>query len=462
LLGELPAGEAIAVGFVPEGKPGAQAWLKLKVLDLGTGFNLPLCKGKLSLDGPAGNLDTVTYSLCEAPGLPEPQVWGLDPAYTDECKNDDLATWCEAMLGGETIGTPGKQNPACDLDGDGYSTAQGDCDDQNKNVHPGSIEVCNGLDDDCDGSTDNNVAAPAGVCLSLGVCAGPLADGSPVAKCGGKGGWACSYPFGYESAAETLCDGFDNDCDGKTDEGLLQACGQCGPAPVETCNGLDDDCNGKTDDGVQLPAGTCSGAGVCAQGEAVCKSGIPMCALPPTHESTETLCDGLDNDCDGQTDEELGLGYVCSVGVGACAGTGIKRCGAGGAVVCDGQPGKSGTELCGDGLDNNCDGKTDEGFAVGEQCAAGQGICRVVGKRVCSADQSTAVCNVQPAKAESSEKCGNGLDDDCDGVTDEPACTGGAAQTTCSAGRQGRGWPWLWLLMASVGGIGWRGRRRWG
>lgn len=51
---------------------------------------------------------------------------------------------------------------AADGDGDGFSGCAGDCDDANPGVHPGAAEVCNGRDDDCDGSVDN-VAAPAGI-----------------------------------------------------------------------------------------------------------------------------------------------------------------------------------------------------------------------------------------------------------------------------------------------------------
>jgi streptogramin lyase len=57
----------------------------------------------------------------------------------------------------------------------------------------------------------------------------------------------CSAPTTYQ-AVENLCDGLDNDCDSAIDEGLLNACGLCGPTPVEVCNGLDDDCDGTPDD----------------------------------------------------------------------------------------------------------------------------------------------------------------------------------------------------------------------
>jgi hypothetical protein len=75
-------------------------------------------------------------------------------------------------------------------------------------------------------------------CLSAGVCSSGV-----TAACNG-GTRSCDYSGvgGYE-VTETTCDYLDNDCDGLTDEGLLNACGGCGAVPEETCNGIDDDCD---------------------------------------------------------------------------------------------------------------------------------------------------------------------------------------------------------------------------
>lgn len=419
-LPELLAGETVALGWVPAGS--ATALLKLKVLDLGELFTLP-CSGKLVLNGPSGPVDMVAYDVCAKKG----GIWGLDPGQTDSCKNDTFATWCAATGDLAGIGSPGKSNSPCDLDSDGYPSismtgGQADCDDLSKAVFPGATEVCNGKDDDCNGMTDESLFAPPGTCLNKGVCAGPLVDGKPVAKCDGVGGFSCTYPYGYEAVNETLCDGFDNDCDGFTDEGLTNACGSCGAVPAELCNGKDDDCNGKTDDLVAL-ANDCTSTGVCSQAKSSCLGGTRACSFPPSWEVTETKCDGLDNDCDGQTDEEMGIGSPCSKGDGVCAGTGQWQCGAKGDLVCNAsQPTKGDTELCGDGLDNNCDGQTDEQFNVGSQCEAGKGVCKVVGKLICAADKLAANCSVKPLAASSAEMCANELDDDCDGQTDESTC----------------------------------------
>ncbi len=459
LLAELPAGEAIAIGHVPPVTNSVNALLKTKVLDLGGTFALP-CGAKLTVEGPNGLVDHVTWDLCGTKDYKG--VWNLDPAQADICKNDDLKLWCQPPAELASLGTPGKANLTCDLDGDKYPSqapagAQADCDDLDKQIFPGAIEVCNGKDDDCNGQTDESLVAPAGTCLVKGVCGNPLPDGKPVAHCDGKGGFSCTYPYGYESVSETLCDGFDNDCDGLTDEGLTNACGGCGAVPVEACNALDDDCDGTTDDVGDLPQ-ACTATGICAQAKTVCAAGKLGCEMPLGHEATETLCDGQDNDCDGQTDEELGKGLDCTKGTGICAAKGNLHCGTAGKVVCElfdpANVRKPETELCGDGKDNNCDGFTDEGYSVGDQCEAGTGACRVVGKKICSADKKKAICNVSPLPAGPFERCANQQDDDCDGATDETPCqTSDGGGGPCSATRApvaAAGFGWLLALAAAA------------
>ncbi len=187
---------------------------------------------------------------------------------------------------------------------------------------------CDGLDNDCDGSADNGLTAPD-CSLQMGVCAGT------TQPCEGASGWgACNYGSDYEDGTETLCDDLDNDCDGSVDEALAGCCtegdtvacstdeGECtvgeqlcdasgnwsecsGVLPgTESCNGLDDDCDGDTDDGLTPPAcdldlGVCAGASPSCDGA----SGWGACDYGTDYEVDETLCDDLDNDCDGQTDE---------------------------------------------------------------------------------------------------------------------------------------------------------------
>mgnify|MGYP003694382023 CR=1 FL=1 len=58
--------------------------------------------------------------------------------------------------GREDFSSGGIYHVEDDADGDGYTACQGDCDDARASTHPGTVESCNGLDDNCDGQTDEN------------------------------------------------------------------------------------------------------------------------------------------------------------------------------------------------------------------------------------------------------------------------------------------------------------------
>ena len=212
---------------------------------------------------------------------------------------------------------------------------------------------------------------------------------------------------------------------------------RCDAAEVpadELCNGLDDDCDGDTDEGFGLGQPCEGGVGVCAgNGRMLCdRDGDPVC----TYEGGGAeLCDDLDNDCDGETDEDFDqVGAPCTVGDGTCAAQGRWGCGDEGVVVCDGAPGEPDDEAC-DRLDNDCDGFTDEAFPdLGDPCAVGLGVCARQGEVVCAAEGDRGRCDVLPG-APTAEAC-NGEDDDCDGFVDEGAA-GEPLRAACYDGPEG-------------------------
>jgi hypothetical protein len=302
-------------------------------------------------------------------------------------------------------------------------------------------DVCNGLDDDCDGVPDGafDVGAPCtegqGECEAAGakVCREDLA------------GTVCDAVAG--APADEVCNGLDDDCDGETDDGFdlagpctvgTGACaaageprcsddgagveceGEPGAASAELCNGVDDDCDGATDEDFVIGEPCEAGVGAChAAGTIVCTAdGTGLECGAKAGEPVAELCNGADDDCDGDTDEAFVLGDACSVGLGTCRAEGTLVCTDDGTGTrCSAEPGEPGVlESC-DGLDNDCDGGTDEDYDVGAACASGRGACAADGVLACNDAGNGTECTATPGEP-ADETC-NGIDDDCDGETDE-------------------------------------------
>ncbi len=155
---------------------------------------------------------------------------------------------------------------------------------------------------------------------------------------------------------------------------------------AETCNGTDDDCNGVTDDGFAVGE-SCDGNGDgCFAGRFACDpNDTTQTTCEENGELPIEVCDNLDNDCDGSTDEEVGpngasLGSPCT-GRGTC-GAGTLECAPDQTTRCSSDRGgstdQSTDELC-NGLDDDCDGTNDEDFTyldepIGGTCTS-TGVC---------------------------------------------------------------------------------------
>ncbi len=305
---------------------------------------------------------------------------------------------------------PLPQGGCLDNDGDGVggtgdceAVPVPDCDDADPLRAPGRAEVCDGLDNDCDGQIDEELPLIAHYVDADGDGYG---TGVPVESC-------------HAQLPDRVSKG--GDCD---DQNPLRY-----PGAPEACNQLDDDCNGTVDDNITDKSffddldGDGWGAGAATKS---CQASLPGKVTrsgdcndgdPNIHPGAAELCNGVDDNCDSRIDDSFPTrGDACQTGLSGPCAPGTIQC-VSGAPRCVGavQPM---TEVC-DGADNDCDGSIDETFTnKGGACSVGQGACANSGTWVCSADKSTTQCSANPASP-GAPAC-DGVDNDCDGTIDEP------------------------------------------
>ncbi|MFO0764614.1 MAG: putative metal-binding motif-containing protein [Patescibacteria group bacterium] len=461
----------------------------------------------------------------------------IHPGATEVC--DAVDNDCDTVINGGLVCMSITCYPDGDADGFGtgtgttmplaacpanFAASTGDCNDASALVHPGALELCNTVDDDCSGAPDDLLVCTSITCFvdadndGHGAGAGvttPAVTTCPSGQVGLNDDCNDAVSSIHPGAAETcnMPTPIDDDCDGTINDGLscaVIACytdtdgdtygagaavirnqatcnagevtqgGDCNnvnvnihPNATEVCgNAIDDDCDGVVDDGCVMLScfidgdndgyGNATGGSIAAFGSCpagrVANSNDCNDAAPAISPAATEVCDAVDNNCNGQTNEGLTCTSVTcytdsdadTFGAGGGASYPGMTCPAGTVsnnTDCnDGQnavhPGAA--ELC-DNVDNNCSGTVDEGCAT-TQCFAdtdadgyGAGAATVITTGVCAVGMVPNNTDCQPALASShpgaAEICGDAIDNNCNGTVNEGCATGTTTVTaTLAAG----------------------------
>ncbi|MEY3013159.1 MAG: hypothetical protein RIT45_1894, partial [Pseudomonadota bacterium] len=359
---------------------------------------------------------------------------------TDVASDDQTPVGCTAFYADadkDGFGNPDKKACLCEATVAFPVADAKDCDDLDGNVKPGAKEICgNDKDDDCDGSQNQQDAVGCtnfysdkdgdGYGTGAGLCLCAAKDDYKALA----GGDCDDTKKAFSPIATETCDGFDEDCDGSTDEEGSQGC---------KAWYADGDKDGWGDPNKSACLCGASGLFVTLQAKD-CNDGNPV-----VHGGMQELCyDSIDNNCNGDTDEEGGKGCVdyyfdgdkdgygdaskkkCLCDKGQVAGYTASK-----GTDCDDSTGAIGPEakeIC-DGKDNDCDGKTDtgcdkdgDGFCDDAKTTVGKPAACPKGGGDCNDDPNAGGSGVYPGAKElcngKDDNCGSGADEGCDDDSD--------------------------------------------
>jgi hypothetical protein len=299
-----------------------------------------------------------------------------------------------------------------------FSALDDDCDDTRPSVHAAQVEVCDLLDNDCDGLVDDDARATIWY---------EDADGDGFGSLYGETRFVCEPPVGFSLLA--------TDCDDTR--------ATANPAADELCNARDDDCNGSAD--FEVASDDFEDDDRDGHADVACPTPGDDCDDTDSAVFTgaSEYCDTIDNDCDGAIDEGVTASdlYVDIDGDGYGAGTPFVGCMVAGRLVprggdCDDRdaatsPGAS--EAC-NGRDDDCNGIVDDGAEATCGLPSATGVCSAgecaiatcsVGFADCDHDRATGCETVLATDLANCGACGN----DCTLVTAtscvDGSCVGG-------------------------------------
>ncbi|MDQ3035917.1 MAG: MopE-related protein, partial [Myxococcota bacterium] len=395
---------------------------------------------------------------------------------TDHDEDCNPATFGERDADGDTF----FDAACCNTDGE-TSVCGEDCNDRRRDVHPGSSEACDDLDNDCDGAIDEGLLRTSWPDLDRDLHGDEMA--APAMACPGTPGFALvnddcddTSPIRHRAQLE-ICDRIDNDCDGLTDEspvavpwyrdedgdlfgapsdafviscepvdGYSTRSSDCNdadrminPLSTERCNGVDDDCNGRPDAPGTGPGDTEDDDGD-GYADRVCGGDDCDDASASVNRMAQEICNGIDDDCDGivdgadadarwYLDRDLdGYGDETAPFIEACEPQPSRVTRGGDCDDGDASVHPRAPDFC-DDVDADCDGSIDESgvrFAFFPD-ADGDGWgttdrASVVFRctRPAGMSERTGDCaDVDPLRHPTAPERCNSIDDDCDSALDE-------------------------------------------